>query len=159
MRNLPDAHMSFRVHPASVSSHYDLKSVANLRAVLQDNLRTALECGDVPAGWPDTWIRLNNPRVFPQSVDAPSAIASALEWIHRRFVIRHPDAADDLEIRRHLAAMLIRLATSAAERGWMRSIGPFARGCRLDARMAAHAAPRYIARLAIGQWRGAAAQR
>jgi hypothetical protein len=155
MKNLPGVHVSFRVHQASVSSRYELKSVAKLRAVLQDNLETALGSGAAPAGWPDTWIRLNNPRVFPQSSDSPSAVARAIETIHRQFVARHPDAADDHEIRRHLAAMLIRVATSGAERGWMSSIAPFARGCRLDARMAAHAAVRYIARLAVGQWRGA----
>ena len=156
MKNLPAAHVSFRVHQASLSSRYELKSVAKLRAVLQDNLETALGAGAAPAGWPDTWIRLNNPRVFPRSADSPSALARAIESIHRRFVSRHPDAAGDPEIRRHLAAMLIRVATSGAERGWMSSIAPFARGCRLEAAMGAHAAPRYIARLAIGQWRGAA---
>jgi glycosyltransferase involved in cell wall biosynthesis len=156
MKNLPGVHMSFRVHHASISSRYELKSVAKLRVVLQENLERAVGSSAAPAGWPDTWIRLNNPRLFPQSADSPAAIARAIESIHGQFESQRPDAPGDPEIRRHLAAMLIRVATSGAERGWMSSIAPFARGCRLDPAMGTLAASRYIARLAIGQWRGAA---
>ena len=153
MRNLPDALLDFRVHEASVSAGYPLGSVAKLRAVLLDNLIAQIGAAAIPADWPDTWIRMNNPRVFPASADAPPAVAQAIESIYVRFVDRYPEAAGDREIRRHLAAMLTRLAWTSAERGWMTSLVPFLRAARLDAMMAAHAAPGYVARLAIGQWR------
>jgi glycosyltransferase involved in cell wall biosynthesis len=153
MRNLPDELLDFRVHEASVSAGYGLEHVAKLRAVLRDNLIAQLGAAAIPADWPDMWIRMNNPRVFPASADAPLALAEAIESIYVRFVDRYPVAAGDGEIRRHLGAMLIRLASSSAERGWMTSLVPFLRAARLDAMMAASAAPLYVARLTIGQWR------
>ena len=153
MRNLPDALLDFRVHEASVSAGYRLETVALLRAVLLDNLIAQIGASAVPADWPDTWIRMNNPRVFPASADAPRAVAQAIESIYIRFMDRYPEAAGDREIRRHLAAMLTRLASISAERGWMTSLVPFLRAARLDATMAAYAAPGYAARLAVGQWR------
>lgn len=153
MRNLPNALLDFRVHAASVSRGYRLESVGKLRAVLLDNLIAHLGAAGIPADWPDTWIRMNNPHVFPASADAPLALAEAIESIYVRFIDRYPDAANDREIRRHLGAMLIRLASSSAERGWMTSLVPLLRAGRLDAMMAAHASPAYVTRLALGQWR------
>ena len=153
MRNLPDALLDFRVHEASVSSGYRLDGVAKLHAVLLDNLAVQLGAAAIPADWPDTWIRMNNPRVFPASADAPSAVAEAIDSIYVRFVDRYPEAENDREIHRHLAAMLIRLASSSAERGWMTSLVPFTRASLLEPMMAGHALPRYVAQLAIGQWR------
>ncbi len=158
MNNLPGAHLSFRVHGASVSSRYGLEGVDRLRAVLQSNLATALGSDAMPEEWPDAWIRLNNPRVYPRSADPPAVVARAIEMIHQRFVVRHSEARDNPEIRRHLAAMLIRVATAGAERGWMSSLGPYARGCRLDAATGVHAAPRYLARLVLGQLKVGAAR-
>jgi len=153
MRNLPDALLDFRVHEASVSAGYRLETVALLRAVLLETLVAHIGASAVPADWPDTWIRMNNPRVFPASADAPRAVAQAIESIYIRFMDRYPEAAGDREIRRHRAAMLTRLASISAERGWMTSLVPFLRAARLDATMAAYAAPGYAARLAVGQWR------
>lgn len=153
MRNLPETLLDFRVHDTSVSTGYRLNSVAKLHAVLLDNLVAQLGAAAVPAGWPDTWIRMNNPRVFPASRDAPWLVAEGIRSIYVRFIERYPDAANEKEIRRHCAAMLIRLASSSAERGWIASFVPFTRASRLDAAMAASAAPAYLARLAIGQWR------
>lgn len=152
MRNLPDAMLDFRVHEASVSAGYRQENVAKLRGVLLGNLRAQVGAVSIPSGWPDTWIRMNNPRVFPGSADPPSAVAAGLESIHGHFLDRYPDARHDPEIRRHLAAMLLRLASSSAARGWMTSLAPFGRASLLDVKMAARATPAYIARLAVGQW-------
>jgi glycosyltransferase involved in cell wall biosynthesis len=153
MRNLSEALLDFRLHEGSVSAAYGHEGVAKLRAVLLRNLIVQLGADAVPADWPDSWIRMNNPRVFPDSSDPPSAVGGALESIFACFIARYPEAARDREIHRHFSAMLVRLATSSAERGWIRSLGPFARAWGLDAAITANAAPRYVAQLALGQWR------
>ena len=151
MHNLPETLLDFRLHGGSVSARYRLDAISKLHGVLLNNLVAELGTDAVPDGWPDMWIRMNNPRVFAGAGDPPAIVASAIESIHRHYVERHPESADDPEIRRHLASMLIRLATSAAERGFLASLQPFTRAAQLDARMAAAAAPGYMGRLALGQ--------
>jgi glycosyltransferase involved in cell wall biosynthesis len=153
MRNLDAKLVDFRVHDGSVSTRYRLESAAKLRAVFLGTLVAQLGTDAVPPGWPDTLIRITNPNLFPESDDAPTAVTRAISRIHKRFVEVNPPAANDQEIRRHMAAMLIRLANASADRRWFGSIVPFAKGCRLDPSMGVRAAPRYLAHLTLGMWR------
>jgi len=158
MANLPSEWIDFRVHSGSVSSRYELKNITKLRTVLLDNLNRAIAPAAAPEGWPETWIRLNNPRAFPHSADSPSALTHSLEAIHRAFVSRHPEAVGNEEIHRHLAAMFVRLAISCAERGWVSSMVPFVKSVRLDPNVAIGSFPRYIASASLGLIRRIAAR-
>lgn len=152
MRNLPRTLVDFRTHQESVSGRYELANVAKLSAVLLNNLISQLGAV-VPDGWPDIWIRLNNPRVFPDSSEDDAAVVRAITAIHARFVQLGPEAAENREIRRHLAAMLIRAANAGARRGRVASISSFARAARVDPGMAAPAIPRYVGQMVLGRAR------
>jgi Glycosyl transferase family 2 len=157
MRNLPDALVDFRVHEGSMSRRYASGAIDRVAAVVKRNLVLELGPGALPEGWPDAWMRLTNPQVYPNTGDDWQTVVRAIGGIFRAFVLEHPDAAHDEEIRRHLASMLIRLSHWGAARGRMASIASFARACRLDPPMAARAAPRYVGHWMLRGWRGAGA--
>jgi glycosyltransferase involved in cell wall biosynthesis len=157
MRNLPATLVDFRLHAASVTTRYNLDRIAKLRPVFLRTLVDDLGPEAVPAGWPDTWIRTNYPAAFSDVVQPVAPVAHAIDLIHARFVQVHPCAAHDGEIRRHMAAMLIRLANYAAGRRAIKSILPFAWAYRLDAVMATLAVPRYVGHLVFAKWRRRAA--
>jgi glycosyltransferase involved in cell wall biosynthesis len=159
MRNLPDALVDFRTHTASVSKRYQLGGVANVRTLLKDNLMAHLGPEAVPEGWPDAWIRLSNPRLFPDTKDEFKDVARAIEAIWARFMTRHPEAADDADIRRHIASLLVRAANSGAERGRVAALVPFLRAARLDRSMALRAAPRFLGHFTVGRVRRSFARR
>src|SRR6185503_14766684 len=101
----------------------------------------------LPEGWPDAWIRLTNPQVFPASGDEWRTVARAIEAIHRAFVRKYPDARSDDEIDRHLSSMFIRVAQWGAARRRLGSAWCFLRAARLNFRLALGALPRYV-----GHW-------
>ena len=150
MQNLPSTLVDFRVHDGSVSTRYTLDRVAKLRAVFLGTLVDQLGPEWVPPGWPDTWIQMTYPGVLPDSADPVAESTRAIDLIHERFVAVHPGAKNDREIRRHMAATLIRLANQAAHRRWVGSMAPFARACCLDPLMAARASTRYLGYLTLG---------
>lgn len=155
MRNLPQALVDFRVHSASASTSYELERVVRVAPVVRQNVMAELGVGAIPEGWADAWIRLNNPRVFPDSAGEWKLVSRAIKAIHHAFTRKYPESADDPEIRTHRASMLIRLSQWGAERRQFASLASFAHACRLDPAMAAHAAPRYFGRWTIGRWRPA----
>jgi FkbM family methyltransferase len=159
MRNLPTLQVDFRTHQQSASSRYRRESVSKVSAVLHRNLVHRLGPDAVPADWPDSWIRLNNPRLFVQEEDPSPTVVRAILEIHRRFAEREPGSAGDREIRRHVAAMLIRASNAGAERGRLRSWRPFGRAARLEPLMAVSAIPRYAAHLATGRLRRSSGSR
>jgi hypothetical protein len=127
--------------------------VEKVGPIVRANLIAALGADALPDGWPDAWIRLTNPQVFPDDRSEWKAVARAINGIRHAFTRKFPESADDPEIRRHLASMLIRLSQWGAERGQLASVVWFAHACRLDPSMAAQAAPRYLAQWTIGRWR------
>lgn len=153
MQNLPRSLVDFRVHNESLSRRPRIDTIAKLRELFLGNLVSELGAAAVPADWPDIWVRFCFPAAFPDTVDPVPAVSRAIEAIHRRFVEVSHGAEHDPEIRRHLAAMQIRIANYAAARRWIRSFRPFVRACRLDPVMAAHAAPRYAGHLLLTGWR------
>jgi hypothetical protein len=153
MRNLPATLVDFRIHGGALSSHYTPASLAKVRAVLLNTFVAQLGREAVPEGWPDGWIRFSNPQTFPDADDSLETLAHDIERIYGRFVLRHPDAAHDGEIRRNVASMLIWLACSSAGRGRRRSVWSLARALRFDRGMTWRSVPRYLAHLALGSWR------
>lgn len=154
LENLADVLVDFRLHGGSLSSSsYGVHNVARLHAVLLQNLVAQLGEAAVPADWPDVWIRVNNPQAYPGATDSPATVAAALMHLYGWFLRLHPDSQGDAEIRRHLAAMLTRVATAGAARGWTSSVRPFVHACSLAPAIAVGAAPRFAARLAAGVWR------
>jgi len=147
MRNLPATLVDFRIHPASASARYTVDGVSRVAPVVRRNVTAELGVDALPRDWPEAWIRLTNPAVFPDAGDDWETVARAIDEIHAAFTAKHPEAAGDHEIRRHLASMLIRLSCWGAERRRKKSMSAFARACRLDPVMAARALPRYI-----GSW-------
>lgn len=156
MRNLSATLVDFRIHRGSASTRYALDGIAKVAAIVRQNLIAELGTNALPDQWPDAWIRLTNPSVFPRAGDEWETVTRAIECIHRAFTIKYPESVDDGEIRRHLASMLIRLSNSGAARGRMKSITSFAQACRLNLSMATLAAPRFLGHLTIGRWRRAA---
>jgi glycosyltransferase involved in cell wall biosynthesis len=152
MRNLPEALVDFRVHHGSVTTRNRIEGAAKLHAVFLGTLAQLLGPDSAPPGWPDTWIRINYPRLYPDAADAVGAVVQAIDAIHERFVQRHSDAENDREIRRHMAAMLIRLAIQAAQDRRVTSIAPFVRAVRLDPGMASQTVTRYVRRMVGAAW-------
>jgi glycosyltransferase involved in cell wall biosynthesis len=149
MRNLPVALVDFRVHAASVTARYDLDRIAKLRPVFVRTLVDELGAEALPAGWPDSWFRTNYPAALPPSNDAVTSAIDAIDRLYTRFVDVHPAARHDVEIRRHRAAMLIRIANYAARHSRRKSFAPFARACRLDPVLGVKSAPRFFGRLVL----------
>jgi glycosyltransferase involved in cell wall biosynthesis len=149
MQNLPVALVDHRVHDGSVSRRPRIETITKLRALFLANLVSQLGPAEVPADWPDAWIRFYFPDAFSDGADPVPAILRAMHQIHRRFAEVNPDAARDPDIRRHIAAIQIRMANYAAARRWTRSFRPFARACSLEPVMAAHAVPRYAGHLLL----------
>jgi len=156
MRNLPAALVDFRVHPTSASSRYTLDGVSKVAAVVRRNAIAELGPAAPHGDWPDAWIRLTNPAVFPVAGDEWETVDRAIHAVHRAFVAKYPEAAHDDEIRRHLASMLIRLSCWGAQRKRTRSMTAFVEACRLEPAMAARALPRYVGYWTVGRRRGAA---
>ena len=147
MRNLPDTLVDFRLHGQSASAGYALDGINRVTPVIKDNIARELGAGAVPPAWPDAWIRLTNPRVFPDSGDEWRTAASAIAALHRAFVAKYAEARHDAEIRRHLSSLFIRVAQWGAARRRIGSIACFATAARLDAGLALRMLPRYG-----GQW-------
>jgi hypothetical protein len=123
--------------------------VVRLRPVVLRTLVDELGSGAVPAGWPDVWFRTLYPAAFADSGDAATSAARAVDAIHERFVAAHPGADRDVEIRRHMAAMFMRLANHAAERHRLPSMALAARALRVSPAIAAAALPRYMGHLML----------
>jgi glycosyltransferase involved in cell wall biosynthesis len=157
MRNLPAALVDFRVHRRSVTTRYTLDRIARLRSVFLRTLVNELGSDAVPHGWPDSWFQTNYPAAFEGSAEAVASAVRAINEIRARFVGKYPAAGHDAEIRRHMAAMLIRLATYAGDQRRANSFATFAKACRLDPALAMQAAPRYVGRVIFGRWRRARA--
>ena len=156
MRNLSATLVDFRIHPASASMRYTVEGVSKVAPVVRRNVIAELGPGALPPDWPEAWIRLTNPAVFPDTGDDWEKVARAIDEIHRAFTARHPEAASDEEIRRHFASMLIRLSCRGAEQRRTKSMTAFAQACRLEPAMAARALPRYVGYWTIGRRRRSA---
>jgi FkbM family methyltransferase len=153
MRNLPDRLVDFRLHEESVSRRYALDGVAKVGPVLRQSLVAQLGPEAVPAGWPDMWIRVTNPQLFPGRRDSPQAVAAALAAIHARFLECNPTARDNQEIARHLAAMLIRVALSGSEHSRLPALATFVRAWRVEGGTARQSALRFGVVLLLGRRR------
>jgi Glycosyl transferase family 2 len=150
MRNLRDVLVDFRTHSTSVSASYSLEGIQKLHGVLLGNLVAQLGSSAVPRDWPDCWIRANNPSAFPDTPGLAGAVLNAAEAIRSRFAAAYPAAAGDAEIRRHLAATYLRVATLAAGNERSASLVPLARALRLDAPLTVRSLPRYAGAFAAG---------
>jgi len=156
MRNLADTLVDFRLHEQSASARYGLENINRVMPVITKNIARELGPAAVPAGWPDAWIRLTNPQVFPESGDEWRTSAAAITAIHRAFVAKYPEAANDAEITRHLSSMFLRVAQWGAARRRAGSISCFLRAARLDAGLALRTLPRYAGHWVMGPRRRAA---
>lgn len=147
LRNLADTLVDFRVHRASLSGHYTENNVRKIHAVLTRNAEMLI--GTPPIGWPDLWIRFNNPSLFGP-VDS-SEVISAVDRIHQRFMYGHSEAAADREVRRHMASLMMRIADRETAYDRRRSLRIFVRAVEFDRQLAASGTLHFVARFLGGQ--------
>lgn len=152
MRNLPSTLIDFRLHDQSASARYRREHVEKLHGVLLGILEHVLGSDAVPSGWPDAWIRLNNPRVFDAIPGDAMTCARAIATILRAFRERYPEAACSSEVRRHAAAMLVRIASAGARRAaWADASRVMRMALRMNPAVAAGGLPICLASAVRGE--------
>ena len=94
------------------------------------------------------WARLNAARLIGPP-ERPAHALDLIDEMHRRFVELHPEAGNDREVRRSLAAILARVARRLVDYDRRAAALAVFRAATADAAIGAKVAPR-IAALALG---------
>jgi glycosyltransferase involved in cell wall biosynthesis len=118
MCNLPDSLVDLRLHQDSMSANYSTEKVAKVGQVLRDNLQMNLPSYQNVDEWINIWLGLNNPRVHSFCASG-NDVLKHLKRIYEQFLSIQPEGIESIEIRKHLAGLLLRasFATLRADLG------------------------------------------
>ena len=113
LRNLPEALVTLRHRPASVSGHYGRDAVLKVADVTIANRRLTLGPDLAGDAGIEVLAHAFNARLFP-SVRSLRPVADLIERSYERFVERWPEARQVGEIRGLAASLMARTATACA---------------------------------------------
>lgn len=149
--NLPETLVDFRSHGEGVSGkRYSIANVRKVEGVIRENVRRYLDCGDRFDEWPALWDGIVNAGVLGDIV-APGRAVDVIGAMYSRFLELNPAAAENAEIRRHLAHKYQYVARYLATRDRRGALRAYAKARRADPRATQVADARFALLLMFGE--------
>jgi hypothetical protein len=102
--------------------------------------------------WINLWLSINNPHNFNSMIDVKKII-QYIEFIYSRFIFLYPIARRDVEIKKHISHMLIRIAYNVAPKDRLSSFCCFCRVFTRDILLAYAFLPKYLVAVILGPHR------
>jgi glycosyltransferase involved in cell wall biosynthesis len=131
VRNMPQCLVRYRRHSGSLVIADPALNDSLAKDIILDNIKRFLNLPDPPDDLFDMAYTLRRGPEQGESYD-PARFVKQLGYMYKRFCELHPSAAGDLEIHRHMADQLGKIAYYTALFNKLRSVGFYIRACLTD---------------------------
>ena len=146
--NLKEPLVDYRYHDRSMDANRTKENNLLIGEIWRRNFKDHLNA-EPGAAWMKFWLGINQPQDFDFVAHAEDVINS-LNVIYGQFVSRYPQAQKDVQIRQHIAQILIRMSYKAALKDRRASFIFFRQVFKNDALLALKFLPKYFAAFVLG---------
>ncbi len=149
--NLKEILFAYRQHLGSMNSNRTKENCLFIGRILRRTFTNYMNVGP-DEEWIKLWLGINNLRNFSSNVDVKKLI-QYIEAIYNKFISFYPMAQKDIEIKKHISHMLIRIAYNLAPKDRLASFYCFCRVFKRDIPLACAFLPKYLIALTLGPHR------